>query len=202
MGRYYSQIGQDKWITEEVFPGLLDGFYVDVGSSDGIKDSNTRVLEELGWRGICVDPYPKNMEVRHCELFREVVYSKADQVVQFRLAEELGGIENTLGFWKHRVLGFPSVELQTTTINDILRRAAAPSSIHYMSIDVEGAEFEVLRGLSFEDYRVTAFTIEHSWETEKRQRIRELLESKGYSLAQAIQQDDCYLHNSYAYQKI
>ncbi len=57
---YHSQWGQDRWITERVFPGVKDGYFVDIGSGHGTKDSNTKVLEDLGWSGICVDPFPQN----------------------------------------------------------------------------------------------------------------------------------------------
>ena len=33
---YYGEHLQDKWVTETVFPGLHDGYFVDVGSGDGI----------------------------------------------------------------------------------------------------------------------------------------------------------------------
>ena len=41
-----SQIGQDKWVSETVFPGVGDGFFLDVGSADGVVNSNTLVLEQ------------------------------------------------------------------------------------------------------------------------------------------------------------
>src|ERR1700758_1144893 len=50
--RFYSELGQDKWASESVFPGVNDGFFVDVGSADGTYWSNTKALEEKGWHGI------------------------------------------------------------------------------------------------------------------------------------------------------
>src|SRR5688572_8435324 len=63
-----SQIGQDKWVTETVFPGVTDGYFLDVGSADGTVDSNSKVLEQQGWTGICIDPFPVNMEGRTCKM--------------------------------------------------------------------------------------------------------------------------------------
>ena len=40
--RFYSELGQDKWASESVFPGVKDGFFVDVGSGDGTIWSNTK----------------------------------------------------------------------------------------------------------------------------------------------------------------
>jgi hypothetical protein len=58
LARFYSQMGQDKWVSEAVFPGVNHGFFIDVGSGDGTRMSNTKALEEKGWRGICIDPRP------------------------------------------------------------------------------------------------------------------------------------------------
>ena len=57
--KYYSQLGQDKWVINEVFKGKKDGFFLDVGSADGVFISNTYALEKhLNWHGICVEANP------------------------------------------------------------------------------------------------------------------------------------------------
>jgi hypothetical protein len=62
-----------------------------------------------------------------------------------------------------------------------------------MSIDVEGAELEALKGFSFSKYKVGAFTIEHNFEEPKRSQIRSLLASKGYQYVMSLWRDDCYV---------
>ena len=62
-----------------------------------------------------------------------------------------------------------------------------------MSIDIEGAELEALKGLSFSEYKIGAFTIEHNWEEPKRSEIRRLLESKGYHKVMAVFREDYYV---------
>src|SRR5262245_3936727 len=71
--RFPSQIGQDRWVEEAVFPGVTNGYFLDVGSADGVVHSNTWALEQRGWSGICIDPFPSNMTGRRCQLFREAV---------------------------------------------------------------------------------------------------------------------------------
>ena len=46
---FYSQTGEDKWVSEAVFPGVKNGFFMDVGSGDGTFISNTKALEQKGW---------------------------------------------------------------------------------------------------------------------------------------------------------
>src|SRR5262249_17730547 len=113
-----SQIGQDKWVSETVFPGVTDGFFVDVGSGDGYQWSNTVALERKGWTGICIDPFPTHMEGRTCQMFKEVVFNQAGQRVLFHQANALAGIEDTLGAWKTEAEKVPGVELTTVTLGD------------------------------------------------------------------------------------
>src|SRR5829696_7931097 len=46
---YPSEIGQDKWLIGRMFPGVSNGFFLDVGSGHGTIGSNTKALEDLGW---------------------------------------------------------------------------------------------------------------------------------------------------------
>jgi hypothetical protein len=49
LATFYSQMGQDKWVSEAVFPSVKNGFFLDVGSGDGTLISNTKALEQKGW---------------------------------------------------------------------------------------------------------------------------------------------------------
>ena len=44
----YGQFAQDLWVTYGVAPSKRDGFYVDVGSADGERLSNTKLLDDHG----------------------------------------------------------------------------------------------------------------------------------------------------------
>src|ERR1700754_2940971 len=50
--------GQDLWVIHSVHPDTTNGFFVDLGSADGVAISNTWALEQSGWTGICIDPFP------------------------------------------------------------------------------------------------------------------------------------------------
>jgi hypothetical protein len=131
----------DRWIARCLMPDRRDGFYVDVGAADGTISSNTKLLDELGWKGVCIDPFPTHMEDRTCQVFRQPVFSESGQKVTFRAAGEL----------------------------------------------------DALRGLSPEKYAVSAFTIETNGEADKREGIREFLESKGYVRVRSWAADDWYV---------
>ena len=73
-----------------------------------------------------------------------------------------------------------AVELTTVTLGEILDRINAPSFIHFMSLDIEGAELEALKGVPFDRYRFGAMAIEHNDEEPKRTDLVKFLGEQGY----------------------
>ena len=197
--RFYSQMGQDIWVSETVFPGVNNGFFLDVGSGDGTYMSNTKALEQKGWTGICIDPFPRNMQDRSCQMFKDVVFSTAGARVQFWAADDWGGIiDETFGLTKDRMQQSQdrqaqTVEFTTVTLADILDRAQAPRFIHYVSLDIEGGELHALEGFPFDKYQIGALTVEHNYQEPKRSDIRALMESHGYKRVHTLERDDCYV---------
>ena len=189
---YPSEIGQDKWVLAKMFPDLTNGYFLDVGSGHGTIGSNTKALEERGWTGICVDPFPIHMDGRTCLVFKEVVSSESGKTVKFHTHSGLGGIADTLGKWKDEASKSPAVELTTVTLAEILERAKAPTFIHFLSLDIEGAELDALRGIGLDKYRFGAMAIEHNEEEPKRTDIINYLRQYGYQRVHTYRQDDFF----------
>ena len=78
------------------------------------------------------------------------------------------------------------------TLAEILERAKAPAFIHFLSLDIEGAELEALRGIPLDKYRFGAMAIEHNEEEPKRTDILKFLEGHGYRRVHTYRQDDFY----------
>lgn len=193
---YPSEIGQDKWVAEVMFPGVHDGVFLDVGSGHGQIGSNTKALEDRGWSGICVDPFPTGMDGRTCQMVKEVVSNEAGKTVLFHTHDGLGGIADTLGKWKDEASKAPAVELTTVTLAQVLEQAKAPAFIHFLSLDIEGAELDALRGIPFDRYRFGAMAIEHNEEEPKRTDIITLLAARGYRRVHTYKQDDFFAPTS------
>jgi FkbM family methyltransferase len=196
----YGQFDQDLWVALGIGRGKTNGYYVDVGSADGEAISNTKLLDSLGWKGVCIDPFPTNMAKRTCQMFKVPVFSESGKHVQFRAAKELGGIDADLNRYKNLkgVADAPLVDFVTATLDEVLAQAHAPNYIDYMNIDVEGAEYDVLRGLSLDRYQFGSLTIEHNYEAPKREAIYKLLSAKGYVRVRSWEVDDWYVHPSLA----
>jgi len=84
-------------------------------------------------------------------------------------------------------------EFTTVTLGDILERAKAPRFINFMSMDIEGGEFEALKGFPFDKYKIGALAIEHGFREPKRSDIKALMENHGYKRLYSLVQDDLYV---------
>jgi FkbM family methyltransferase len=163
---YYSQEKQDELLDTYVFKGYRRGVFVDVGAWDGVHFSNTRFFEESrGWTGLCIEPRPdeyaqlvvnrpRSIAVRTAihdregegEFLHIPGYSAMlsglqetyDPRHRLRIETELQGTGVT-----PETIQVPLTRLQTLLDRYGLRR------IHYLSIDTEGAEPQVLRSIDF-----------------------------------------------------
>lgn len=190
----YSQFGQDLWVLEYFSTGI----FVDVGCNDGITISNTKLLEEKGWSGIGIDPFPKNFESRtKTKLEIACVYSE-DTEVEFVCGGDLGGIKNHIDAHKDHslVVMAHTVKIPAKPLEYFLSNNVMPSRIEYLSLDTEGSEYEILASFPFEKYLFGCITSEHNNENEKREKIKELLSNKGYIFEKELGVDDCFVHKS------
>lgn len=202
-GHFQSQIGQDLFVTS-VLNGKKHGFFVEFGATNGLNLSNTHILETLfGWRGILAEPAHIWHEAlgrnRTASISHKCVWYKSNEVIEFNETEspELSTIQSYSGSDAHagnRTTG-TSYLVETISLNDLLESFQAPKRIDYLSIDTEGSEYQILASLDFKRYSFDIITCEHNG-TSQRDRIFELLTSKGYIrvLTEFSQFDDWYLN--------
>jgi hypothetical protein len=182
---YYSQIGQDRWV-QSVLGDKYNGYFVELGACDGVKYSNTLFFErERGWNGICIEPndlyLPSLRSNRSCSISNELIYSVEGHELNFSLSEEASGVldENAGPFTRRDHV----VKKRTTTLERVLESAKAPYIMDYLSLDVEGQEYNILSTFPFHKYAFRCMTVEHNEPhvgPEQQRKIRELLEQNGY----------------------
>jgi hypothetical protein len=190
----YSQFGQDLWVLN-YFP---TGIFIDVGFNDGIVISNTKLLEEKGWKGLGIDPFPKNIESRTNTIIELACVYKEPTKVNFTCASDLGGIADHIDAHKGHpwMLTAHTIPMQANTLEYFLVKHQMPFKIEYLSIDTEGSEYEILSSFPFDKYTFGCITCEHNHETDKRNNILKLLDQKGYIFQQELGVDDCFVHSS------
>jgi FkbM family methyltransferase len=200
-----SQLNQDINVLN-FYNHKHNGFFVEIGASDGINLSNTYLLEkEFNWRGICVEPIPHNfhqlVENRSNSICsNEAVYNESNIILEFDVANEcnlFSGISTHIDCHKWRVDSNKyTIQVRTISLNDLLDRSGAPEFIEYLSLDTEGSEYEILRTFHFHRYRFGLIDVEHNHVEPRRSQIRDLLISNGYIYLGANQWDDCYKHHT------
>jgi len=201
----YSQIGQDLKVIE-FYKEKKNGFFVEIGASDGLNLSNTYLLEKsFDWKGICVEPIPNNYKKliinrKNSICCDNAVYNESNLIVPFDIANNadlLSGISSNIDAHKDAVnANKTTIDVTTISLNDLLDKNNAPNFIEYLSLDTEGSEYEILKTFNFNKYIFGLIDVEHNCVEPRRTKIKNLLLSNGYVYLCENKFDDCYKHSS------
>lgn len=179
-GKYYALNNLDRQL--EHYVDYEGGYYVELGANDGVKQSNSLYFERnRGWTGLLVEPSPHNfIACRRNRSPRNAIYCAA--CVSFDNSQEFvrmmysdlmtTAVESKTDLndpVAHAHLGaqfLPSHETVfefgavARTLDDLMLDAKAPALADFLSLDVEGMELEVLKGLNHEAHRFRYMLIE------------------------------------------
>jgi len=159
------------------FSRKKNGFFVDVGAHDGVTWSNSLALErQLHWKGICIEPNPELFNL--CDGIRTSINlneccSDEEKNEMFRIIEgEAACIGGIVGFFeedhKQRIeeeverysVTYKDVAMPTRTLKSLIEELEI-TKIDYLSIDCEGAEAKILKGLDLSKHRPTLISVEN-----------------------------------------
>ena len=166
----YSQEGEDM-ILRRIFENKQNGFYIDVGAHHPKRFSNTYFFYKEGWRGINIDAMPGSMEsfnkVRPRDINIEQPISDEQQTLTYYAFNEpaLNGFSKSLSHSRDGKTGYNVIfkkELETKTLDSVLD-AYLPNDIKeidFLSIDVEGLDYQVLRSIDLSKYQPKVILVE------------------------------------------
>ncbi len=143
-----------------------NGFYIDIGAQHPVTDSVSKAFYERGWRGIHVEPVKQYADLLRKDRPDEVVIEAAvsDTHGEIVLHNFPGTGLSTLSAEiaaMHGASGRAGEPRQVTAITlDDLFALAGPRDIHWLKIDVEGSEKEVLNGWRTSEARPWVVCIE------------------------------------------
>ena len=130
--------------------GIESGFYIDIGAYDPILDSVSAHFYEKGWRGINVEPVTEKFEkyasLRDEDLTLNLLIGKSEGEEVFY--EILGTGLSTMDFEiSSKIIKYQKISRLAKVITlDALLDMSPNEDIHWMKIDVEGSEEQVLNG--------------------------------------------------------
>ena len=183
--------------------GKRNGYFVDLAAGQPKELSNTYFIEKyLNWEGLLIDGNPlfakKLRAERRNKVLEEIVYSENNKEVKFRIDNaELGGIvgdefDNNKKFRSDELANATIITSKTKTLNQILIENNAPKEMDYLSLDIEGGEYEALKNFEFKQYKWKFITIERP-----NLELDLLLDKNGYIQVFHSSFDTFYIHKDF-----
>ena len=162
--------------------GKTKGFFVEFGACDGVQISNSYILEKkFGWSGILAEPskeWHKTLrENRSCNIDTRCVWSESGAKIPFYEADDY--VSSSLEASHMEVDRKSKYNVETISLEDLLKEYNAPDYIDLLSADTEGSEYEILKDFPFDKYRFGFVCVEHHHDYEEGP-IKELMERHGY----------------------
>jgi FkbM family methyltransferase len=184
--------------------GRKNGFFVELGSTDGVELNNTFLLESLfQWQGICVEPneqyYRSLVANRTAQCYQRALWHTSNEQLPFIARGTLGSFEEMAFSDGHAETRrahhnkHGSVIVTTISLADLFTVAAVPFEFDYLSIDIEGAERIALEAFDFSKYSFALATIEHNSNKATRELAQDLLSARGFQRI-SMRYEDWFFH--------
>lgn len=184
---------QDIWVLEKLG---LSGTFAEVGAYDGLKHSNTRLLEEFGWTGCLVEghsPYADLCRANRpgCEVHDALIGD--GRTVTFIVGGQYSGILSNMSS--------EFAEEHQKRCNLTYLKVSQPLAkviglkYDYLSIDTEGGEFDILYQWFMAGGRARAITVEYRFDLNERTRLEWLMADQGMYLDDVRGFDLCFLED-------
>lgn len=205
---YFSQNGQDFFLDKHIFKGKENGFFIDIGTFAPDFDNATYWFEKnKKWKGLGIEP-----QIQHVEKWMQ---TRKNPIIHAAASSESGkanfivvqhpevmnynawsGIQTSIAQEKMELLPKETskslIEVNTVSVTDALSQINV-RDIDLVSIDVEGHELEVLKGIDFKNLNIKCLVIENDILPEGDPVIIDFVKSKGYDYIARLTSDDIFI---------
>ena len=193
--REYSANPEEKMIRD-FFTGYHTGFFVEVGAFHPFDLSVSWPFEQVGWQGILVEPIPEFAD--RCRKNRSAIVFECACAAPTSPNEVEISVDGAFSSMtegrkgRHEQISDKRITVACRTLDSILQTIGI-KKITLLAIDVEGAEFEVLQGVSLREYLPELIFIEDHMHTLHSHRH---LIANGYKLIRRTGVNNWYVPNS------
>jgi FkbM family methyltransferase len=197
MYREIEEATAEKTLVKQYFQGISRGVFIEVGANEPRDGSQTWELECLGWTGILVEPlsqfYGRLVEQRpRSKVFRCACGPPEKTGTTTLFVPEQPGFATTAR--NQDDFGIQYLREETVpveTLDQLIQKAGfQDSKIHFVSIDVEGTELEVLQGFDLARYAPELILLEDKLTGMAKHRY---LVSRGYKLVKRTCLNNWYI---------
>ncbi len=160
----FSQYGEDLLIQSYFKKNKTHGHYVDVGCHHPRRGSNTYGLYKKGWSGVLIDLEEIKVLSNRWARPRDKVFLSAisDQEEIVEIYTDKNYSTNTSISRQNISVHSASIgKIKTRTLSSLLDEINYLRDFELLSIDVEGVDLKVLKGLDLSRYRPTLICIEN-----------------------------------------
>lgn len=208
IGRYYSQDGQDVYVSSILFNLLQcndNKIIIDIGCNHPTKFSNSYFFEKyFNCNVFAIDPLTKFSEqwkiIRPTAIFIPTAVGKDIGHLTLNIPihdSTYDDMFSTVVGYNPKVgkVNWESYKVPCTTLNQIVGEQKI-TEVLILSIDVEGAEMDVLQGINFEKTLIKCIIIENNAKNLfGSDDIRKFLKSKSFDFMSRIGYlDDIYIN--------
>jgi FkbM family methyltransferase len=194
---------QEKQQIREYFGNKKKGACIEVGANEPISicSQSWHLEDQLDWQCILIEPNPiladKAKQLRPKAItFNYACVSKknmGEMELHIPISQEgeciTGHASLVQNVDEHNYNKHKTIRVKTDTLSNIIKMSNIGDA-DLISIDVEGAELEVLKGLDFETFKPQLILLEdkHLYLAKHR-----LLKKNGYILAQRLNRNSWYI---------
>uniref|UniRef100_A0A6C0H9V6 Methyltransferase FkbM domain-containing protein n=1 Tax=viral metagenome TaxID=1070528 RepID=A0A6C0H9V6_9ZZZZ len=207
---YYSQCQEDEYLNLKYFKNKQNGVYIELGALDGLLYSNTKFFEDsLNWKGILIEPHPNKFELLkqirpNNFLFNDLV-SCYTEPLKFKYFVDIhaavSGVEDTFTHFhyteffnkeQNKFLPQNTIYIKPKTLTDIIKSTNI-TYIDFLSLDVEGHEYEVLQSWDF-SVPIHLILIEVlGVQPDREELCRQILLKNGYTFMEKFKHNEIYI---------
>ena len=183
----HAQYAEDLTL-KALLSDIKKGFYIDIGANDPDEDSVTKLFYLSGWSGINVEPIEKQCKILKQKRPRDInlcvgIGDKKGQML-FKESSNISGHSTFSRDYlseKSDDIEYIEYNVEVITLRQLFEKHAGSNHVNFIKIDVEGLEYEVVKGNDWKKYRPDVICIEANHK-EKDKDWGAILESADYKL--------------------
>tara|TARA_B110000305_G_C19243537_1_gene541131 strand:- start:79 stop:714 length:636 start_codon:yes stop_codon:yes gene_type:complete len=207
MSNFKSLNDLDKKMLKYI--NFRNGFFIEMGANDGVNQSNSFYYDKsLGWNGVLVEPTHrfdsliKNRSKPNNILLNEACcsFEHEGSIIEFEycdLMTSCTSLETDVpqdhtkkgAIWLQKNEHVYSFKKRGVSLQSLLDKNNCPNQIDFFSLDTEGLEIEILKGIDFSSYRFSYILIE----SRSLDKLTSFLNGFNYSFVEKLSKHD-YLY--------